>query len=438
MLDLKRRGARALAVVALGVAISCAPPAPQAPSSSGETPIERGAGKATTEQRQEIQKAYDDLRQGKATGAEARFRKLLEHAPGLLPARTGLAYVRLRTGRFADAERLFDEILATDASDLDALVGMGETQAKKGDLGAAVRAYARAAETHGDDKTVRKRLAEAKLQFTEQSLGAARQARSAGDSAKAMEAYQKALEVVPEVAGLRLELADVLVDGGNTKDAIDVLAADPTSDPQVAARLGELRMKTADYEGAVAAYRKAAERDAHNAELGRRLNDAERAYEFSRMPEEYQRIFAAPFITRADLAALIDVKVTALSRAASPEPQVAVDISGSWAKEHIIKALAFDIIGVYANHTFQPAALVRRGDLARAVARVLDILHWKQGPPVTIADMTPSHLYYDAAVRAVGAGLMDLTPEGAFNPSERVSGREAAEVVDALSHLVGP
>jgi tetratricopeptide (TPR) repeat protein len=437
MLDLRRRVAPALLVVVLGMAISCAPP-PQAPSPTGDTPIERGAGKAGTLERQELQKAYDDLHQGKASSAESRFHKLLQRAPGLLPARTGIAYVRLRTGRYPEAERLFEEILATDANDLDALLGLGETEVKKGDLAAGVRAYARAAEVRGDDKTVRKRLADAKLQFTEKSLAAARAARDAGDNEKTIEAYQNALAVVPEVAGLRLELADVLVQGDNSKDAIDVLAADPTSDPQVSARLGELRMKTGDFEGAVAAYRKAVERDAHNGELGRRLTEAEHAYEFSRMPEEYQRIFNAPFITRADLAALIDVKVTALSRVSSSEPQVAVDISGSWAKEHIIKTLAFDIISVYANHTFQPAALVRRGDLARAVARVLDVLHWKQGSPVTIADMTPSHLYYDAAVRAVSAGLMDLSPEGAFNPSERVSGREAAEVIDALSHLVGP
>lgn len=437
MPDFKRYLAPALVAGALAIVAACAPPHPQPPS-VGETPIERGAGKATAEQREEIQKAYEDLRDGKAAAAEARFRKLAERNPGLLAARTGRGYVRLRTGRYAEADKLFGEALAIDPNDLDARVGLAESAAKQGDLASAVQQYARAVESHPDDKTSRKRLAESKLQFTEKSLSTARAARTSGDVSKAVEEYRRALDVVPEVAGLRLELADILTGQGNATEAMQVLAADPTADPQVAARLGELRMKADQYDGAVEAYRKALDRDPHNADLSRRLADAERAFEFSRMPEEYQRIFAAPYITRADLAALIDVKVTALARLSASEPQVAIDISGSWAKEHIIKTLAFDIISVYPNHTFQPAAMIRRGDLARAVARVLDVLKWRAGPAVTISDMTPSHLYYDAAVRAVGAGLMGLSPEGAFNPSERVSGREAAEVIDALSRLVGP
>jgi hypothetical protein len=32
-----------------------------------------------------------------------------------------------------------------------------------------------------------------------------------------------------------------------------------------------------------------------------------------------------------------------------------------------------DVLDVYSNHTFQPAAIVRRGDLATAVQRVLDL-----------------------------------------------------------------
>jgi Flp pilus assembly protein TadD len=424
-------------LVALGMMAACAPPRPQAPS-VGETPVERGAGKATPAERQEIEKAYVELRAGKSSSAESRFRHLHERSPKLLAAQTGLAYVRLRTGRYPEAERAFLDVLTEEPDDFDALLGMGETAAKAGDLARSVAYYRRAAEGHPDDATARKRLSEAKLQFTESALSEARTAKTSGNGDAAAQAYRHALEVVPEVSGLRLELANLLVAAGTPKDAIDVLAADPTADPQVATRLGELQMQAMQYEDAVRAFRKAQEKDPHNGDVVRRLAEAQQALEFSRMPEEYQRIFSATYITRADLAALIDVKVTALSRAGDAEPKVAVDISGSWAKAHIIKALAFDIIGVYPNHTFQPAALVRRGDLARATARVLDLLHWRRSAPVAISDMTSSHLYYDAAERVVGAGIMTLTPDGAFTPSERVSGRDAAEVIDALNRLVGP
>jgi hypothetical protein len=52
--------------------------------------------------------------------------------------------------------------------------------------------------------------------------------------------------------------------------------------------------------------------------------------------------------------------------------------------------------------------------------------------------MPRSHLDYGAVERVLGAGLMELTPAGAFEPWRPVSGREAREVVDALGRLVGP
>ena len=71
-------------------------------------------------------------------------------------------------------------------------------------------------------------------------------------------------------------------------------------------------------------------------------------------------------------------------------------------------------LDVYPNHTFQPAAVVRRGDLAQAVQRVLDVAHH---PATTLAnptDITPNNLFHYPAARVVGAGLMDLTEGGAF------------------------
>ena len=50
------------------------------------------------------------------------------------------------------------------------------------------------------------------------------------------------------------------------------------------------------------------------------------------------------------------MKVTALTRVKEREAKVAIDISGSWAREHIATVLALDILDLYPNHTFQPGA----------------------------------------------------------------------------------
>ena len=156
------------------------------------------------------------------------------------------------------------------------------------------------------------------------------------------------------------------------------------------------------------------------------------------MPEEYRRIPSASRVTRADLAALVAARVMALRRVGPGEPRVAVDISSSWAREPIATVLALEVMDVYPNHTFQPGATVRRVDLARCAAQVLDRLRWPRAAAPAPADMPRSHLDFDAVERALGAGVMTLSADGSFEPWRPVSGREAIEVVDAVARLVSP
>jgi len=117
---------------------------------------------------------------------------------------------------------------------------------------------------------------------------------------------------------------------------------------------------------------------------------------------------------------------------------VAVDISASWARDHITTILGLGIMDVYPNHTFQPGARMRRGEVAQAVARVLDLLRVPKTPAPLPSDVAPSHLDRDAVVRVVGAGIMPLGPDGEFEPWRTVNGREAVEIVEALARVVGP
>ena len=90
---------------------------------------------------------------------------------------------------------------------------------------------------------------------------------------------------------------------------------------------------------------------------------------------------------------------------------------------------------VYPNHTFQPSGVVRRGELAVVASRVLDLVGWGRAGATPPRDMSPSHLQYNSVLRVLGAGVMQSTPAGAFEPWRIVSGAEAKSVVDALARL---
>ena len=395
-------------------------------------------GELSPEDSRQIERGWQAFLAGDVAEAEKTFLKLAGRRPDLAPAQTGLAYARLKAGRLAEAATGFGRVLGKIPEYLPALVGAGATALKQGDVQAALGYYRRALALGPGNAAVRKRVAELKLQVTEKRVAEAHAALEAGDAAKAEDKYRQALDAAPEVAGLRLELADLLESAGDPMAAADVLEADPNDDRQVLVRLGGLLMGQKQYERALDAWRRILARDPKDAEALKRSREAISAIEFAKMPEEYQRIPTAPHLSRADLAALLSVKLPGLAKLPNRDPKVAIDISGSWAREHIVSVLALDVMDVYPNHSFQPGAVVRRGDLARAAARALDLFHVRAGNGTPPADMARTNLYYDAVVRVVGAGLMGLTPEGAFEPWRPVSGQEAVDVIGGVARLVGP
>jgi tetratricopeptide (TPR) repeat protein len=426
-------------LVAGALAASCAPkaPAPRLPDTEDYVFPSAGRGELSPAEVRKIEEAWKRVLAGDPAGARG-FEKLLQSRPKLVPATTGLAYARLRGGRAAEASRLFQIALDERSEYLPALVGAGSAALRQGDADAALAFYRLAQTVAPGDAVVRRRLPQIKLQVTEKRVAQARQDLERGNAEKATTEYRAALDAAPEVGGVRLELANLLLAQGDAPGAVALLEQDPVGDRQVLLRQGEILIGMQDYARAIDVYRRLLVRDPRDEEALRRSREVRDAQELLLMPEEYRRIATAPRLTRADLAALMDVKVAALRRVAEREPKVAIDISGSWARDHIADVLALDIMDVYPNHTFQPGAMVRRSDVARALGRVLDLLRWPRAASASVpSDMSPANVAYDRVERVLGAGLMDVTPAGAFEPWRPVTGPEAIDAIEALVRLVG-
>jgi tetratricopeptide (TPR) repeat protein len=389
-------------------------------------------------QGRQFQKAWEAVLAGDTGKAIRGFEELRRKRPGVVAIEAGLGYARLRRGDLEGAARGFEAAVLREPRYLPALVGAGATARRRGQGDKALDFYRRAAEAAPDDVVARRRFTEVKLQLTERHVGAAALARQRGDETLALVEYRAALAAAPELADVRIELANLLLKTGDRSGAVAVLEADPSGERHVLLALGELLASQKEYARALEAFRKILLKSPQDGEVKARANELRRDWELQQMPEEYRRIPQAPRVTRADLAALIDSKVTALHRLPEREPHVATDISGSWARGHILRVLSLEILDVYPNHTFQPGAIVRRGELAAALGKVLDLLGFPTRDTPVLKDMSPTNLLYPGATRVVAAGLMDVTPEGSFEPWRVVSGSDTWALVEALARLVGP
>jgi tetratricopeptide (TPR) repeat protein len=429
-----------LAALLVGGGCGKQAPPPRPPSAEMDDYIFPGwrPDEVSKKESQELQSAWGLLQAGEAAQAEKRYRKILSRAPGLVAAETGLAYARLRLGQADEAARLFESTLGRRPDYVPALAGLASAALRRGKPEDALPHLRRAAALDRANEVAQRRFAEVRLQVTDRKVAAAREAALASRVEEAKAAYRQALDVAPELSGVRLELADLLAREGATDEASALLEGDPSGERQILLRLAEIREKQEQLEGALDAYRKLLAQDPADREALAGSRRIRHFLELRQMPEEYRRIVSLPSITRADLAAILAVKLTALSKLPPGRPRVAIDISGSWARDHIIRALSFDLLPVYPNHTFQPGATVRRGDLARAVQQVLDLMQVPARPGPAVTDMSSANPVHYSAARAVAAGLMDLSPAGAFEPWRPVSGQQAVDVIEALARLVGP
>ena len=193
-----------------------------------------------------------------------------------------------------------------------------------------------------------------------------------------------------------------------------------------------------DADGAIAALERAYALDPSDA-LKRRLDRLRDRAQTSGLPPEYAAIPGQAQATRGDVAALIGVRLrTVLAVAKSRPSAVATDVRGHWASRWIVEVIRAGVMDIFANHTFQPGAVVRRSDLAQAASRVLALVgatpNRADRTRVAMTDVGPGHLRYEDISAAVASGVLSLE-SGAFRPSRAVTGQEAVDAVSRLERL---
>lgn len=386
------------------------------------------------------------LQAGDLRNAEREFGNGVRSQPDFAPAETGMGYVALARRQMPQALDWFGRALMSRADYAPALVGRGEALLALDRYPEALESFeAAAAADPGLDLAPRVQVL--RLRVVQDQVATARLALQRGDLTEARARYQTAIAASPESGFLYRELALAERQDGQLEAAAahfrKAIELDPF-DVRAQTGLGATLEASGDLPGALAAYEAAWALEPSPA-LDGRLGELRARIAAAALPPEYQQIASAATVTRADLAALLGVRLEDWLASSRPQPRLMTDAHEHWAAPYIARAVQAGIIEPFPNHTFQPEVEIRRGDLALVISRMLDLIAqsrpgaaaaWRSSRP-SIADVPRSHLAYPAVAQAVGAGVLDVSG-GAFHLGRPVSGAEAIAAIERLAAIAGP
>jgi tetratricopeptide (TPR) repeat protein len=383
--------------------------------------------------------------------AEREFADALKMTPAFYPAEASLGYVELARKDAKAALPHFDRALELNPQhgEVSAFIGRGESLLALGREGDALGAFEAAVAADPSQVELARRVEVLKFRGVEQGLARARDAARAGRLDEAIAAYTVAIGSSPDSPFLYREIAAIEKQKGNLDAALadfrKAVALDP-SDAKSLAQIGDILEGRGDVAGAEKAYVDALAIEPI-ADVEKRLDAIRARSALARLPAEYRAIDQAAQITRADLAALIGIRLGSLLQGGprSGDAALITDVRNNWAATWIMSVARAGVMDPFANHAFQPRSVVRRTDLAQALARLLARVAaqnparakaWESAR-VRFSDLSPGHLAYPAASVAVAAGVLKTSGENSFQPSRPVTGAEAIEAVNKIETLAG-
>jgi tetratricopeptide (TPR) repeat protein len=450
----RRRRAVAAAAVCCLLAAACAKRPAVAPAGPDRFPeflypdvpadLRRAAGPVVPT----YEAAWRFLQAGDLRAAERGLAAALQRRPDFYPADAAFGYLELARRNESRAIERFDRALGRAPGYVPALVGRGEALLRAGRDDEALAAFEAALLADAGLPEVRRRVEALRFRGLERALSEARAAEQAGRLEEARAAYDRAVAASPESGFLLRELARVEQRLGRAADALTharrAAEIDP-ADSQAHRLVGELLEAEGRLEDALAAFERARSTEPAP-DLDARIETLRGRLALARLPPEYRAIPEADRLTRGQLAALVGVRFERLLRDAPASQVVLVtDTRGHWAQPWIMAVARTGVIEAYENHTFQPGALVRRGDLARTVSRLLELAR-RRDPAIgrawsvdqiRFADLGPGNLYYRFAALAVASGAMTALEGGSFHAGRVVSGAEAVETLARLDRILG-
>jgi tetratricopeptide (TPR) repeat protein len=405
-----------------------------------------GVGTPAALERHQV--GWNWLQAGDMRAAERNFNAALKQSPPFYPAEVGLGYVALAQKKHKDSLQHFDRAVLMNPRYAPALGGRAEALLALGEEREALQSIEAALQADPSLTGLRTRIQVLRFRGQQQEIERARSLAEANRFDEARAAYLAAIQSSPQSPFLHRELAEVERRANRLDEALNharkAVELEP-DEPRAHVILGEIYEAQGDFAKAVDEFSSAVAMQPDGA-LSLRIENLRSRAAFAAMPAEYRNIGEAALVTRGQLAALLAVRLEPiLTGARTLSAVVITDTRSHWASPYILAVARAGVMEVYPNHTFQPEAIVRRVDMARAISKVLDLIVRRQPQLATtwrnsrrkFPDVGSGHLNYPAASLAVEAGVMTTAPDGSFQLSRPVTGAEAVAAVDKLAELGG-
>ncbi|MBI2835993.1 MAG: S-layer homology domain-containing protein [Acidobacteria bacterium] len=401
---------------------------------------------ANTRATTDLARAWQYLQGGDLRTAERVLGGIAKKTPTFYPADAALGYVQLARRDFRGALGRFDRVLGALPGYVPALVGRAETLLGAGRKDEALVAFEAAVVADPSLDGIRRRIDVLRFEGVQDNLALARRAADEGRTQEARQAYGRAIAASPDSSFLYRELAQVELAAADGEAALQHARKAVELDPYDARALvliAEIAEGRGDFQTALDTYQKATSLDPA-LKVGDRMEALKERLLVTSLPAQFRAIPDSASVTRGELAALIGVRVPELLNVTGRREAVLItDARSHWAAEWIMAVARAGVMEVYPNHTFQPNALVRRGDLGHAMSRLLNMIAardpdlargWERAG-TRFSDLGPGHLSFPAASRAVASGVMTPLGGNTFQLRRAVTGAEAVDAVAKLQML---
>lgn len=392
--------------------------------------------------------AWNRLQAGDLRAASREFSAILKELPAFYPSEAGLGFVHLAGEDYEDAEPRFAVAVSANAQYLPAWVGRAEALVGLGRDDEAIAALQRVLSLDPSREGVQARLELLRFRTVQSSLSSGQRARGAGRYDEAVAHFERALAQSPDSTMILGELTRSEIALGRFDQAEQHVRRSIQIEPREAdwqALLGDVLEAHGDLRAAAEAYTRAnlLEPDDAFAVRGRELS--ERAV-LAALPESFRNITSATTITRADVAAFIGLHLRdVVAGAPARVTTVATDVRTHWASSWILPVTRAGIMTVFPNHTFQPATVVRRGDLASVMAvlvqlagagRKTELAKWQVARP-RFADLAVSNVFYRPSALVSAAGVMAPDADDRFAPTRPATGAELEQAIRRIAAIAG-